>query len=220
WDGSTTSFNAHLFLLRIKIEEDRAVLGSDRAVCFDIFRSVPLDKQPRIQNWLETGGIDGKYDWNNFLDHLKEKFENKLARQTAADQLGRMRMGPTQYFVDYLQEYEFKISQCGKTGWTDEYKIMHLEIAINAPLRQLLMNKNLPEDDYAKWVSKVKRISGRLENSPSYRPRGSSGSKTWYVAHNGSNPQVASPALPSSQQPSLDADGDTKMGGVNALQVL
>ncbi|SZF04708.1 unnamed protein product [Blumeria hordei] len=36
-DGSTTSLNAHLFLLRIKIEEDRAVLGSERAICFDIF---------------------------------------------------------------------------------------------------------------------------------------------------------------------------------------
>ncbi|KAI0997618.1 hypothetical protein K3495_g10571 [Podosphaera aphanis] len=82
------------------------------------------------------------------------------------------------------------------------------------------MNKNLPEDDYVKWVSKVKRISGRLENSPSYRPRGSSGSKTWYVAHNGSNLQVASPMPISNQQPNLDADGDTKMGGVNALQVL
>ncbi|KAI1008181.1 hypothetical protein K3495_g65 [Podosphaera aphanis] len=131
-----------------------------------------------------------------------------------------MRMGPTQYFVDYLQEYEFKISQCGRTGWTDEYKIKYLEIAINAPLRQLLMNKNLPEDDYAKWVSKVKRISGRLENSPSYRPRGSSGSKTWYVAHNGSNTKVASPTPISNQQPNLDADGDTRMSGVNALQVL
>ena len=114
WDGSTTSLNAHLFLLRIKIEEDRAVLGSDRAICFDIFRSVPSDKQPRILNWLETGGFDSNYNWNHFLDHLKETFENKLARQTAADQLGRMQMGATQYFVDYLQEYELKISQCGK----------------------------------------------------------------------------------------------------------
>ncbi|CAD6499368.1 BgTH12-03485 [Blumeria graminis f. sp. triticale] len=87
-----------------------------------------------------------------------------------ADQLGRMQMGATQYFVDYLQEYELKISQCGKTGWTDEYKIMHLEIAINALLCQLLMNKNLPEDNYAKWISKVQSISGRLENSPSYWP--------------------------------------------------
>ncbi|CAD6506136.1 BgTH12-07066 [Blumeria graminis f. sp. triticale] len=116
WDGSTTSLNAHLFLLRIKIEEDRAVLGSNRAICFDIFRSVPSDKQPRILNWLETGGFDSNYNWNHFLDHLRETYENKLTRQTAADQLGRIRMDATQYFVEYLQEYELKISQCGKTG--------------------------------------------------------------------------------------------------------
>ncbi|CAD6504477.1 BgTH12-06206 [Blumeria graminis f. sp. triticale] len=62
WDGSTTSLNAHLLLPRIKIKEGRAVLGSDRAICFDIFRSVPSDKQPRILNWLETGGCDSNYN--------------------------------------------------------------------------------------------------------------------------------------------------------------
>ncbi|KAI0997616.1 hypothetical protein K3495_g10572 [Podosphaera aphanis] len=69
WDGLSASFNAHLFFLRIKVEEDRAILGSDRAICYDISRSVPSKKQPRIQNWLETGGLVGKYDWNQFLDH-------------------------------------------------------------------------------------------------------------------------------------------------------
>ncbi|KAI0994750.1 hypothetical protein K3495_g13429 [Podosphaera aphanis] len=177
WDGSVLSFDSHVFLLRIKIEEDRNILGSNRAICFDIFRSIPTDKQPRILHWLETGGPDRNFDWEQFLKHLKDQFENKQARQTAADLLGRMRMGANQYFTDFFQEYELKLSQCGGTEWTDSTKIMHLEIGIKAPLRQLLMNKNLPDDDYTKWATKVKRVAGRLQNSPSYRPHGCSGKK-------------------------------------------
>ncbi|KAI0998105.1 hypothetical protein K3495_g10086 [Podosphaera aphanis] len=48
WDGSVSSFNAHARQLQIKIEEDKYMLRSDRAICLGIFRSIPSERQPRV----------------------------------------------------------------------------------------------------------------------------------------------------------------------------
>ncbi|KAI0991269.1 hypothetical protein K3495_g16918, partial [Podosphaera aphanis] len=138
----------------------------------------------------------------------------------AGNLLNRMRMGSSQYFSDFLTEFEIKLSQCGGTQRDDESKISLLETAINAPLPQLLLSKSMPTDDYQKWVSKVRVVAARLENTPSYRPSGSTGRKTWYIPQNGS----ASNFIPENPKdragPSIDADGDTKMSGINAMKSL
>ena len=41
WDGSNISFEAHVFNLKVKIEEDKLMLGSDRSICLNIFNSIP-----------------------------------------------------------------------------------------------------------------------------------------------------------------------------------
>ncbi|KAI0996106.1 hypothetical protein K3495_g12075 [Podosphaera aphanis] len=220
WDGSVSSFNAHARQLQIKIEEDKSMLGSDRAICLGIFRSIPTERQPRVLHWFETGGPRGDYNWQEFLTHVKEQYEDKQARQTASNLLHRMRMGANQYFSDYLQDFEFKLSQSGKTHLDDGTKISQLDTGINATLRQLLLTKSLPENDYQKWVSKVKIIAGRLENTPTYRPNGCSGKRTFYIPQNGSKHIFTPESSRSSQESLIDSDGDTKMGGVGSLQVL
>lgn len=174
WDGLQTTFDSYLFQIRVKIEEERNFLGSNRSICLNIFRSIPPIKQPRILHWFEIGGPNGNYQWDLFLNHIKEQFENRQARQTAGNLLQRMRMGENQFFIDYLQDFELKVSQCGGS-WSDNNKIMHLDTGLNSRLRLLLLSKSLPDDDYLKWVSKVKAVAGRLENTPNYRPKGCSG---------------------------------------------
>ncbi|KAI0996563.1 hypothetical protein K3495_g11619 [Podosphaera aphanis] len=220
WDGSVSSFNAHARQLQIKIEEDKYMLGSDRAICLGIFRSIPSERQPRVLHWFETGGPKGDYSWREFLNHVKEQYEDKQARQTASNLLHRMRMGANQYFSDYLQDFELKLSQSGKTHLDDGTKISQLDTGINATLRQLLLTKSLPENDYQKWVSKVKIIAGRLENTPAYRPNGCSGKRTFYIPQNGSKHFSSPESSRYNQESILDSDGDTKMGGVSSLQVL
>lgn len=88
-----------------------------------------------------------------------------------------MRMGKNQLFVDFLQDFELKITQCNCSHWPDDSKISLLESGINHTLRNILLSKSLPEDDYTKWVSKVKRVAGRLENSLSYQQKGRSEKK-------------------------------------------
>ncbi|KAI1001983.1 hypothetical protein K3495_g6221 [Podosphaera aphanis] len=98
----------------------------------------------------------------------------------------------------------------------DDMKISLLEKSLNRSLKMLLLNKSLPEDDYDRWISKVKRVAGRLENTLECRAKGCSGIKTWYLPLNTSQGNFA-PETPSrASHPELDADGDTKMGGVNS----
>ncbi|POS82238.1 hypothetical protein EPUL_005520, partial [Erysiphe pulchra] len=80
---------------------------------------------------------------------------------------------------------------------SDSSKIVHLDTCINARLRLFLLSKLLPDENYLKWVNKVKAV-GCLENTQSYRTAGGS----------------------DNQQPILDSDGDTKMGGINSVQAL
>lgn len=114
------------------------MLGSDRAICLHIFDSIPEVKQPRILNWFQKGGPDETFNWQSFLDHVKDQFENKQVRKTITSQSQRMRMGYNQYFVDFLQEFELKLSQCGVTKWDDYRKISILETGIKSSLRDLL----------------------------------------------------------------------------------
>lgn len=139
WDGSAVAFEAHIFNLRVKIEEDRQFLGSDRSICLSIFNSIPTDKQPRIMQWYRNGGSDGSYNWELFLAHITDQLENKQARQTARSQLQRMRMGKNQLFVDFLQDFELKITQCNCSHWSDDSKISLLESGINHTLRNILL---------------------------------------------------------------------------------
>lgn len=168
WNEETTSIDSHIFQIKVRIEKQRSALGSDRNVCLSIFNLIPSEKHPRILNWFETGGPNSNYDWAEFLNHIKIQFGDKKARQIAGNLLSCMKMGSSQYFSDFLQDLEIKLSQCGGTKSDDESKISLLETAINAPLRQLLLNKSLPTDDYQKWISKVRIVAARLENTPSY----------------------------------------------------
>ncbi|KAI1004749.1 hypothetical protein K3495_g3465 [Podosphaera aphanis] len=119
-------------------------------------------------HWYRTGGSEKTHNWEIFLEHIVDQLENKQARKTARIQLQRMRMGSSQLFIDFLRDLELKLSQCVCTHWSDDMKFSLLENGINSSLRNLLSSKSLPDDDYLKWISKVKRVSGRLENTPAY----------------------------------------------------
>ena len=92
--------------------------------------------------WYRSGGPDKTHNWELFLHHIVDQLENKKARQTARSQLQRMRMGFNQLFIDFLQDFELKVSQCDCIHWSDDMKISLLENAINSTLRNLLLSKS------------------------------------------------------------------------------
>ena len=148
WDGRTGSFLNFRSQLRVKIEEDRHLLGSDRAVCYGMLQTLPDNKKARAHGWFDRGGPDGSYRWEAFLGEFTALFEDKQARQTAGEQLTRMRQGSSQFFVDFLQDFEYKLQQCGGTNWAGNAKVMLLNASINTSLRTALVTVDLPDDDY------------------------------------------------------------------------
>ena len=216
WNGKTGTFLNFRSQLRVKIEEDRHLLGSDRAVCYGMLQALPDDKKARAHGWFDRGGPGGNYHWEDFLGEFSALFEDKQARQAAGEQLTRMRQGSNQYFADFLQDFEYKLQQCGGTNWAGSAKIMQLNASINTSLKAALVTVDLTDDDYDLWKARVTLVASRLEALPTYRPKGATHTKTWYTGSGGAGRSNQS-AEGQKQSPRLDADGDTIMGGVNAL---
>ena len=217
WDGSTGTFLNFRSQLRVKIEEDRHLLGTDRAICYGMLQALPDEKKARAHGWFDRGGLDGTHRWEAFLEEFTALFEDKQARQNAGEQLTRMRQGSCQHFVDFLQDFEYKLQQCGGTNWAGGAKIMQLNASINTPLKSALITVDLPDDDYDQWKTRVSLVAGRLEGLPSYRPKGANHTKTWYTGTSGGS-RLARSAEGQKQVHHVDVDGDT-MGGVNALAI-
>lgn len=99
-------------------------------------------------------------------------------------------------------------------------KISLLETATNSPLQRILLYKTLPDNDYSKWVTKVKGVAGRLENTLDYRPIGCSDKKTWYLPQDNSHKHITSTNNKPLNSPKVDADGDIEMGGIHSAQIV
>ena len=219
WDGSTSTFPNYRSQLRVKIEEDRHLLGSDRAVCYGMLQTLPDNKKARAHGWFDRGGPDGAYNWEGFLRELSTLFEDKQAKQAAGEQLTRMRQGSCQHFADFIQDFEYKLQQCGGTTWAGNAKIMQLNASINNPLKTALITVDLPDEDYDQWKARVSMVAGRLEALPTYRPKGATHVKTWYAGSNGTS-RAAQPTNGPRAAPRVDADGDTIMGGMSGINAL
>jgi hypothetical protein len=216
------TFHMYSYKLLVKIEEDRLLLGSDRAVCLEMVQSIPAEKQPRVNHWFQTGGPNRNHNWRELFAHFKDQFEDKEATQKAGSQLTRMRQGSAQAFSEYLQDFELLLQKCGGLEWAPRSKIIHLNTGINPKLRAALVSKTMPDDDYDKWVTKARIVAGRLEDLPNYREGRGATYNTQYIGSQfTAAPHTSSaPAGPSAQGPgTVDATGDTIMGGMNGLSV-
>jgi hypothetical protein len=217
WEGEPETFGLFIFQLELKIRNERPYLGADQMVCYNILQALPKEKRPRVGQWFLTGGQKRQWDWEEFLKHVRDQFEDKQAKQNAGDKLSRIRMGDAQYFAEFLQDYEYLLAQCEGLGWDSSVKIIHLNNSINSTLRKSLISKTMPDDDYDRWVKKAKNVASRAENEPDYRPKGSTRTKTWYLAQKGSRPKTIVPENPTS--PQLDADGDIPMTNANTISL-
>jgi hypothetical protein len=204
-------------------------MGNSAAICNQIIGTIPRDKQQRVAHWFISGGDDGQFDIDDFLVLIKEKFEDRESVQTAGRQLYLIRMGSSQKFESFLQDFEYKLAQCKGLGWPDETKILMLRPAINLKLSTSLIPVELPEADYKAWVRKVGNVAAKLEAHPGYKS--DSQTKTWYAkggsgvtyptAKRRSSSSGDQKQAQGSEPPAMvDTDGDTQMSGVNQLAAL
>lgn len=53
------------------------------------------------------------FDYGSFLDFVQNQFEDKQAAQTAGRQLSCSGWATVKPFTDFLQDFEYKLAQCG-----------------------------------------------------------------------------------------------------------
>lgn len=217
WDGRVESFDFYIQQLRMRTE---LCERSANIKCYMMVQTLPEAKKHLIAEWFKTGGEDGKWDWAKFLDFFDLQFANKQAKKAALEELSRMRQGRSQWFTDFVSDFEYKLSVAGGSGWPVSAKLGYLETGINEALQTQLVALDLPENDYSKWLAQVKRVAGKMEALPGYRPRGSTSTKTWYLTQPGTAiPSTVGPLAESATKITVDAQGDTIMGNtsINAI---
>ncbi|KAL5596442.1 uncharacterized protein BROUX77_007126 [Berkeleyomyces rouxiae] len=181
WDGQPSSFKRFFNQLKLRARISHRHRLTPSEICFEIFMSIPQSQQPRLDLWLDQGEAHD-WDWEKLLEHINDQFTDKQAVMKAGQKLMTMRMGEAQTFNAFLQDYEYSLSACGGWHWPDRCKILFIDAALNDTLQYHLTPKKLPDDDYNKWVTKVRTIAGRVECLPQYEARYREGSSsTWYV---------------------------------------
>ena len=76
WDGEPSSFLLYFHRLKSKIEADRNKMGNNVAICNQIIGTLPRNKQQQVAHWFISGGDNGKFDIDDFLKLIIEKFED------------------------------------------------------------------------------------------------------------------------------------------------
>jgi hypothetical protein len=90
-------------------------LGGPEVTCHGILETLPETKRTKVFQWFLNEGPHKDWNVDEFLLHLKDKFENKKAVQTAGNELQRMRMSNFQKFDSLLDDFEFKLALCKET---------------------------------------------------------------------------------------------------------
>ncbi|KAI0999829.1 hypothetical protein K3495_g8369 [Podosphaera aphanis] len=135
-----------------------------------------------------------------------------------------MRMGGSQGFEVFLDDFELKLANCGELNWPDEDKIIRIDEAINTKLSNVLIDVDLPDNDYDRWVSRVRKTASRSEARPVYIT--DSITATIYLDRLATTtffPTVVNNQSETSQvklPPKLDADGDVQISGVNLVSLI
>jgi hypothetical protein len=123
-------------------------LDGPEIICYEIFEKLPEIKRTKVFQWFFNGGPYKNWNINEFLFHLKDKFENKEAVQIAENELQRMRINNFQKFDSLLNDFEFKLALCKEAKWPDRDRILRLNAIINAKLSNALVTINLSNNDY------------------------------------------------------------------------
>ncbi|KAI0997024.1 hypothetical protein K3495_g11159 [Podosphaera aphanis] len=213
WNGRPQDFNLYAGRLEIRIQTDLAPFFNDCSICLDMIDTLPEELKPRVASWFDLRRVSGKFNWKEFLEHFKATFSDKQARQTAAELVNRMEQGEHQYFLDFLQDFEHKMVQCGgELTYTPAGKTMQLKASLNGRLQRALIGVKLPSVElFDEWVAEVKEVALELEALADYRPRNSALTVTKFGAPKSGTTQM----FP--RYPATDGEGDITMGGTNAI---
>lgn len=172
--------------------------------------TLPDEKKTRVAAGFEESARQNNFSWQNFVEHFRQQFDDKEARQAASEYVTRMEQGFNQLFLDFLKDFEYRIAPC-REAYNSLGKSMQLKASLNTRLRRALVGVKLPLlENYQAWVEGVAEVAADLEGLNDYRPKNAKHTGTKLGAPKGVS-------VPEERKRDYDDDGDYKMGESNAL---
>lgn len=214
WNGKSEDFEFYIGRLETRITKELDSFVEPAAICLDMIDTLPEKKQSRVAYWFEESKSNENFDWRELIRVFRKEFESKNARQAASEIVTRMAQGKNQLFVDFLRDFEYRLAQSGgNEAFTPLGKTQQLKASLNPRLRNSLIGVKLPSPKYYReWVAEVKEVAAELESAPGYRTKNAPETNTIMGA-----PKVGSAMAQETTDPTIDSEGDTIMGGTNAL---
>lgn len=130
WDGKSLSWTPHYYFLKAQCRVYKPLLVTDEAVCLKIYESIPEPQRQRIRGYWIRCGEDENFNWKEFLEECNVQYFDQIGADKAERKLSKMRQGESQYFRNFLQEWELQLEYAGGREWPDSTKINHLVMII------------------------------------------------------------------------------------------
>ncbi|RKF66763.1 putative eka-like protein [Golovinomyces cichoracearum] len=121
WDGEKKSFGTFIREVEDCIEIDRDILGSDRAIWYDINFSLPSAAKCKVAVFNSSGAKYG-WDYKKFIEHLKGAFGNRQEKEDKQELLATIKQKDTQRFSDFFPKFDEVLSGAGGEHWTEDSK--------------------------------------------------------------------------------------------------
>ncbi|KAI0996689.1 hypothetical protein K3495_g11493 [Podosphaera aphanis] len=187
WDGEKFSFNSFIHEVEDCIEIDRELMGSDRAIWYDINHSLPSKAKQKVSIFYASGY---KINWNYriFIDHLKRTFEGN------------------QRFSDFFPFFDEAHAGAGGENWSEDNKVVWLRRSLSEALKDQLFTVELDPEGYYGSVRRIEAVAYRFENSRHFK--GKKGPCQSIDIPSSNRNQLSAPRL--------DQDGDVIMSPMNS----
>ncbi|KAI0995560.1 hypothetical protein K3495_g12618 [Podosphaera aphanis] len=138
WNGDKKYFNCYIKEVEDCIEIDRELMGTDRAVWYDINLSLPAAAKQKV-SVFNASGADQNWDYLLFIEHLKRTFGNKQEREDKIALLTSMKQKESQRFADFFPKFDEALAGAGGDRWTEDFKVVWLRRALSEALKDELI---------------------------------------------------------------------------------
>ncbi|KAI0995326.1 hypothetical protein K3495_g12856 [Podosphaera aphanis] len=207
WSGERRHFNCYIKEVEDCIEIDRDLMGSNRAVWYDINFSLPDVAKQKV-SVFNGSGQKLNWDYQLFIDHLKRTFGNRQEREDKIELLSKMKQRENQRFSEFFPKFDEALAGAGGETWTEDSKVIWLRKALSDALTTQLIPVPIDLNDYHGAVRTIEDTAYRFEHSSLFK-----GSRA-----NSQAPGNLVPETNVAPVVRFDSDGDVIMNPINSNQ--
>jgi hypothetical protein len=161
--GDKASFLAWKVTMEHKLRADKDFIGDQRDQFAFLWANLSISVQQEVAAWYETGGDDGSFHPENFLNYLTFCYADNHSREKAQANLENLRQGKNESFSDFFIRFQRLLMQSGGGAWDDEQKLNKLRRSLNATVRTVTLNRGVTRTDYNAAILAYQSIAVDIE---------------------------------------------------------